>query len=292
MNQVGPIQKRLEKIMEMVNRSPMTSIGSVLTGIIGVINNPESSARDLVELVQIDPPLAAKVLATANSVLYAPRRRIAEIGQAVIYIGFEALKEIALRQKVCRLFGEGGPVNGFSRPGLWRHSVAVAMCAKMIYRREFQQRGENAYAAGLLHDIGIIVEDQLLHDVFHQIVMMSQRQSKVLTICEQAVLGFDHARIGAAVAGQWNLPEEIIVAIGCHHCPWQYTPAHRQIVATLHVADYSCAVRGIGFNIPEKDEKNAFHRSLDALDLSIDAVDLIMDDVQTQIRDMEEQGLL
>lgn len=292
MEQFCQIDKRLEQIVALVARSEITSIRSVLSGIIDVINNPRSNARDLVELIQLDPPLTAKVLTLANSAFYARRKRVAELGHAVIAIGYDAVREIVLRQKVCALFSTAGAGNGFSQTELWKHSVAVAMSAKRLFRREFQQRGENAYVAGLLHDIGLIVEDQLLHQFFDQILGLAADPAQPFAQCEQTVLGCDHAQIGAAVAAAWSLPEEISTAIGDHHHPWRAGPVHQSIAATLFVADLACSQRAIGYGRHVVEDKTAYYRTLDGLGVHRKAVELIITEVQDEIGRMAEQGLL
>lgn len=163
-------QKRLKKITNLVNQSEIASIKSIVSGVMKIISDPNSTIWDLKEIVEIDPPLAAKVLIQANSAYYSPPKKIGEIKQALIWIGFDALKELALRQKVHGIFNGNGAFEGYSTSSLWKHSVAVALITKMIYRREFRERGANAYVAGLLHDIGIIVESQFLPNDFKQVL--------------------------------------------------------------------------------------------------------------------------
>ena len=164
MQQQAENNEKLEKLIKLVNQSEISSIKSIVSGIMRIINDADSTIWDLKEVVEVDPPLTAKVLMKANSSYYAPPKRIGEIKQAVIWIGFEALKELAISQKVYGIFNGNGSFEGYSTRSLWQHSVAVALIAKMIYRREFQERGANAYVAGLLHDIGIIVESQFLQN--------------------------------------------------------------------------------------------------------------------------------
>ena len=131
-------QKKLEKLVALVNRSEISSIKSIVSGIVRIINDPQASIWDLKEMVEVDPPLAAKVLKVANSVYYSPPKKIGEIKQALIWIGFDTLKEMALSQKVAGIFNENDSIEGHSIHSLWKHCVAVALITKMIYRREFR----------------------------------------------------------------------------------------------------------------------------------------------------------
>ena len=119
-------QKKLKHIVALVNESDISSIKNVVSGIIRIMNDPRSTAKDLKEIIQIDPPLTAKILRVANSAYYATRRRISELQQAIIWIGFDALKELAFSQKVCEIFDKDESIEGYSRTLLWKHGVAVA----------------------------------------------------------------------------------------------------------------------------------------------------------------------
>jgi len=282
---------KLEKIVQMVNNSEISSVQNIVSGITKIINDPKSSAKDLKEIIQIDPPLTGKLLKLANSVYYSPRTQISEIQQAIIWVGYDTLKELALSQKVCEVFAGGTDIEGYSRILLWKHSVAVALLAKMIYRREFGRKGENIYVAGLLHDIGIIALDQFCQDDFRLILSKTKTEKQNLTKTEKEVLGFDHTEVGKAMTDSWNLPQELVEVIGYHHNPDNIAREFLRPGLTLYVADYVCQQKGFGYSdAPIQDEK-LFRRCLKRIDLTSYALDLIVEDVEQEILKMEEQGL-
>jgi putative nucleotidyltransferase with HDIG domain len=240
----------------------------------------------------VDPPLTAKVLRLANSAYFAPRITISEIDNAVMWIGFDALKELALRQKVCEVFNRGGFLDGYSRRSLWKHSVAVAMLAKAIYRREFREGGENVYAAGLLHDIGIIVLDQFMREEFLGILSESKRLRVNLRDEEERRLGYTHADIGMALAEQWNFPRDLTMTIGGHHNRALFAFDFAKMASTLYVADYLCQRRSIGYmDEPYPDEED-FRRCLRTLGVRLSALEQMADGVEEELAAMEEEGLL
>ena len=284
--------EELEEVVRMVNDSELSSIKSVVHGIVRIISDPRSNAKDLKEIIEIDPPLTGKVLRVANSTYYAPRARIGEIMQAIVYIGFDTLRDLALSQKVCDIFKKGEPFDGYSRSALWKHSVAVALFGKMIYRREFRESGENAYATGLLHGIGIIAEDQFFQEEFNEALVRSRVGNKNLSTAEEEIFGFDHARIGMAVADSWNLPQELVEAIGFHHAPDEAPPVNARLVSTVYVADHCCQREGIGFTDSPYDNNGNFQKCLDMLGIGQEALDLILTDVKQELAGMGDQGLL
>jgi len=292
MNEENKKQTKLEKIVEKVGDSDISSIKNIVTGIIKLINDPDSSAKDFKEIIQIDPPLTGKLLKLANSAYYAPQKEIFEIQEAMIWVGFNALKELAIRQKVCEVFEGDSAIEGFSRNALWKHCVAVALLGKMIYRREFGKKGENIYVAGLLHDIGIIALEQFCQKDFKQIINKTETDKKNQTEIEKELLGFDHAEMGRAIADDWGLPRELVEIIGGHHNPENISHEFVRIGSTLYVADYVCQQRHLGYqDMPFPDEER-FKRCLKKLNLTSYALDLIVTDVELEILEMEEQGLL
>ena len=291
MDQKEAKNARLEKIVTMVNKSEISSVQNVVSGITKIINDPKSSAKDLKEIIQIDPPLTGKLLKLANSVYYSPRTEISEIQQAIIWVGYEALKELALSQKVCEVFAGDTDIEGYSRNLLWKHSVAVALLGKMIYRREFGEKGENIYVAGLMHDIGIIALDQFCQDDFRLILSRRKTEKKNQTTAEKKVLGFDHAEVGKAMTDSWNLPQELVEVIGYHHNPDNIAREFLRPSLTLYVADYVCQQKCLGYGDAPVRDKELFRKCLKRLELSSYALDLITEDVEQELFKMEEQGL-
>jgi putative nucleotidyltransferase with HDIG domain len=283
--------EKVSKIIELVEQSEISSIQSVVSGVIDVINDPQSSAKDLKDIIEIDPPLTARVLKVANSAYYYSLRKISEIQHAVIWIGFDVVKEIALSQKVCEVFDHDETISGYSGISLWKHSIAVALLGKMVCRREFGERGENAYAAGLLHDIGIIVENQFLENDFIDILKNAEKEKKNLSVSEYEVLGYTHTDIGKMLTDHWSFPEELVVAIGNHHTPDKAPQEFSKFASTLYIADYLCQERGIGYSDAPFCDPGIFRRCLKRLDVKGYALDLIVKDMEQEISMMEDQGL-
>jgi putative nucleotidyltransferase with HDIG domain len=284
--------EELRHLIEQVNATSISSIGCVVTRIIAVINDPDATAKELVDIILTDPPLAANVLRLVNSAYCAPKNKIADIQQAVIFIGFEALKELALNQKVCEIFKRGVRINGYSREKLWKHSVAVALFCKMIYRKEFAQRGENAYALGLLHDLGIIIRDQFQNEMLLAALQAAAQNNLPLNDAERETSGYDHTHIGMALAENWRLPKEIVFGIGYHHDPRESQAGDTILSQVLHIANYCCQKNTIGYCDAPLEDAAAFTHCCQALKIEPHAIDLVMGEVHQKIADMEAEGLL
>ncbi len=283
--------KKIEKIIQHVDQSDISSIKSVVSGIVKIINDTSSTAKDLVDLILIDPPLTAKVLKIANSAYYSPRQKIFDIEESIIWIGFDALKELALNQKVCEIFQAEAHIEDYSRAALWKHSIAVALLGKMIFRKEFGERGENIYVAGLLHDIGIIALDQFLPIEFEQILLKSKNENKNIQISENEILGYDHTDIGQAITEHWNFPTQLIRSIQYHGNPIHVFQEYLKMTYTLYIADCLCQESGIGFCSTFIKNRKLFHTCLQKLDVKPNALKLIIAELKQEIKKMEDQGI-
>ncbi|HPG41415.1 MAG TPA: HDOD domain-containing protein [bacterium] len=284
-------EDKLENLLHKVNGSDISTIKSVVTSIIRIINDPDSTVGDIEEIIQVDPPLTARVLKVANSAYYSPQNKISEIDQAVIWLGFNALKELVLSQKVCEIFKRNDVYDGYSRPMLWRHCFAVALMGKMIYRREYGERGENAYVAGLLHDIGIIAIDQFLQQDFKRVIKLANDNSINLMQAENEVWGFTHQDVGLRITDNWGLPEEYVMAIGFHHKPDRVVEKFSKISCTLYVANYFCQSQKIGYGDEPFPDDELYKSCMKKLNLNPIALGLIAKNMQNEIRKMEEMGI-
>ncbi|MCK5207778.1 MAG: HDOD domain-containing protein [Cyclobacteriaceae bacterium] len=291
MDQQAEKYEKLANMVELVNDSEISSVRNTIIVVIKIMNDPKSTAKDLKDIIQVDPPLTARVLKLANSSYYSPPDKIAEIMKAIIWIGWDAIKELALSQKVCEIFHEDETIKGYSRTSLWKHSLAVAVFAKMIYRREFGRRGESIYAAGLLHDIGLILEDQFCHDEFKHALRKSKNEEKNLTRAEKEIFGYDHADLGNAITDSWKLPQELCVAIANHHNPDKVAHDFSRMTYTLHVADNLSQEKGFGYWDAPSGDNAVFKSSLRKLGIGYHALQLIVEDAEKEILKMEDQGL-
>lgn len=284
------IYQDIDSLVAEVVESDISSIQNVTSGIIKIMNEPRSTAADLKKLIEVDPPLTAKVLRIANSAKFFTKEPICTIERAVIWIGFENLKEITLNQKVCEIFQKADSPFGFSRMALWKHCVAVAMLCKMIFRRELGKPGENIYAAGLLHDIGIIAEDQFLEAPFTE-VLKRAATGEPFKDAERAIFGFDHSDVGGRIALQWKIPPDTAEAILKHHNPLSVTPGFEESAFTLHVADCLCTANGIGYSRRSPLDAETCQKCLNALGIKRHAVEMIADDMLREFAAMEKEDV-
>jgi putative nucleotidyltransferase with HDIG domain len=292
-----PKRKRpatVESLVAKARYSELASIGSVVNKLLEIIRNPSSSAMQLKGIIEVDPPLSAKILRRANSAYYGVKRNVTSIQEAIVFIGFNTVKELALNLKVGTIFSKSKQVHNYSRQKLWKHSLAVAMCCKNIYRREFREQGEDIYSSALLHDIGIMVEEEFAPDDFTQIAESMEQSGEAIQDIEKGLLGFDHPLLAQKLIEAWNMPEELAKTIAYHHRPKAVDPQFIKPAMTIFVSDYITKKNNLG--IGEGDEglppETEFMDCLDALKISSDSIEIIIEDVVEEIENLERNGEL
>jgi putative nucleotidyltransferase with HDIG domain len=197
---------------------------------------PTTSAGDLAALVERDMSLATRVLRLVNSSFFGIRREVTSIQHAIMILGTAQLRSVVLSGAVSEMFDRNGSVGSFNRAEFWRHSVATAAASRSIAEKVKVVNPEIAFTAGLIHDMGKVVEDRYLHQDFVTIIGMLDEPHMTMNIAETTVLGVSHAEIGHHLAIYWNLPELLREAVGYHHKP-QDAPDNPAIAALVASAD-------------------------------------------------------
>lgn len=238
--------KKAPPTLEMVVRriDDISTLPTIAMRVIEVANDPDSGAADLKQAIEADASLAARVLRCVNSSAYATRTKITNLQHAIAYLGQKQIRNLALTASVSRLFKDERSVGPYRRSGLWRHLVSVGICARLIAMRRKLYNFEDMFLAGLLHDIGIVFEDQHVHQSFYE-VMRHLEPAKTLATVEVDNLGFAHTVLGARVAEAWNFPGAITDAIRHHHASADYRGDHADIVQCVEVANLLCTLKGI-----------------------------------------------
>jgi putative nucleotidyltransferase with HDIG domain len=210
------------------------------------IRNPESNASDLAAVLSKDQVLSAHILRWANSALYGMESRIATVQQAIVVLGMTTIQELILAQSVSDRLLQPFPGYELNRGDLWHHAVGTAIGAKLISKEQGLKVDEEAYFAGLLCDIGKMVFEKLLRQTDTSRPEWSHHPFQEM---ERITFGIDHAMFGAEMGRRWQLPDNLVAAIGHHHNPEAAPAAHQILVSAVHVADAAMMMLGIGIGI-------------------------------------------
>jgi putative nucleotidyltransferase with HDIG domain len=233
------------EIISQVKELPM--VPETARKMVTLLHQSDTHRDELIQTLRCDNVLTAKLLRVCNSVHTGLKSPVASIDQAVLLLG-----DNTIYRMVCAI-GFGGAM-GFSLPGqtveangLWGHSLSAGMGAE--YLTEVESYGDflpsMAFTAGLLHDIGKLILNQILTPKSRtEIRALISQDSLSRVAAEKTLLGADHAEIGACLLQKWALPEIIIEAVANHHAPVVQPVV--QLSAVVYLADFASHLSGGG----------------------------------------------
>lgn len=217
--------------------SDVKTLPHVAIRVAQLANDESSTMQDFEEIIKLDPILIARLLKLVNSPYFGLGQKVESIAKAVVYTGMKQLRNMVAVEGLRNLYGDEKGDDVFSREKLWLHSATVAILCEMIAKRIFGLDGEDAFLAGIIHDIGLIAEDQVAGDLLRQACMEYKNGGKSLEECEKEVIGVSHSEVGSVLARDWKLPDEVLKAIRCHHDNQKEHPAS-SIMSILQLAEY------------------------------------------------------
>jgi putative nucleotidyltransferase with HDIG domain len=249
-----------------------------------------SSVADLVPLIQKDQSLTAKVLSVANSAALAAREPISTLDRAVVRLGFTAVRSIALAVKMVECFGpaaHGRGRDGFDRLAFWKHALAVACAARKLAAaaKALNVHPDEAFVAGLLHDLGKVALDSVFPKTYERVVVQVNQARGDIADFERTLLGIDHTVAGRHVAERWGLPRHLQEVIWLHHLSPDGLPssvASPQLIALVQLADTLAREQRIGYS-----GNHAFYESAaelaEQIGLSADAANAVARELVSEV---------
>lgn len=221
----------------------------ILNRLIASLASEDVSFSKIADLIEKDTALAGNILKLVNSALYSLAGTVNSIRHAVSLLGITKLRNAALSMSVARMWNQVKTPPGWSTANFNQHSVGVAILADLLAQNLPVDYAEGAFAAGLFHDLGLLLVAIGLHDEYKQISLLCQREKKWTNEYEIQILGMTHAELSAEALVQWNLPEPIQTAVRYHLDPDQDPTALKEgqlsLSRVLSVADTYVKSKGI-----------------------------------------------
>ncbi|MDC1067527.1 HDOD domain-containing protein [Candidatus Kapabacteria bacterium] len=204
------IERRLNNITDL----PV--VPAHLGQILKSLDNPNIRAKKLAEQIETDQSLTTKILKAANSPYYGSAGRISTIELAIVIMGLNTIKEIIIGMVVRKFFNKV-PSYLFDVKLFWNYSIYCGSASRLIARKiGFKKAGE-AFVAGLMHDLGILIIIQYFSHEFSEINSLVQSGKYTMRKAEQLVIGADHCELGSWLANKWSLPAPLVNSIKYHH---------------------------------------------------------------------------
>jgi HD-like signal output (HDOD) protein len=192
----------------------LSTLPQTMSEVLRLAKDERSSAGDMAEVIMRDPTLTTDVLRIVNSPFFGATRKVGSVTQAVMAIGIREVTAVALSASVYRMTADWQ--SSLERKRFWRHSLEVAIAARMIAEYIRYPHTEEAFVAGLLHDFGMLALEKAFPLQAGTIWQQAAREGHVVEL-EEREWGANHALVGQFLLGQWFLPEPICAAVGGHH---------------------------------------------------------------------------
>jgi HD-like signal output (HDOD) protein len=205
--------------------------------IINIASNPDASVKTLEKAISTEPTLSLKVLKLVNSAYYGLPKKVTKISEAVMILGFKTVRNLALSLFTYSSLNRG--TSKINKKMLWKHFMSTAIISEVIAKNIGYPEQEEAFMAGLLHDVGKIVLDIAFPEYLTMIVNKS-RESKINLYKLEKMLEVEtHNEIGSYLIEKWQLPELYQIVSKFHDEPEENTsPGFNSIVFIVHLSNY------------------------------------------------------
>lgn len=181
----------------------------VVFKILELTGTDDSSAAQLERVIVVDPGFSARVLGQSNSAYYALPKPVRSIREAVVFLGFKAVRQMAMTVGVYDLFIGKNDKESLRRRSWWRHSLDSAVCARLLAERIRSVNPDEAYTCGLLHWIGKTLLDRYDPEQYERVQnVVNEGAPDVLA--ERAVFGCDHVAVAVGAAAKWGFPDTLV----------------------------------------------------------------------------------
>jgi len=231
-----------KKIIKKVNDLP--PMPKVLFKARQVLSDPNSSFKDISNIIETDQAIAAKILKVANSAYYGLSGMVSSIHQASVVLGYQTLEQVITMVSSSSLLGQQLRGYGLQAGSLWKHSLATAIASRLIAKMRAPSLENDAFSVGLIHDVGKLALDPHVLSKRGEIEAFLRDQSPSFLEAERSVLGFDHTEIAQDLCQKWKLPENQAEAMRYHHHPEESNG--NQLAHIVHLANYIAIQAGFG----------------------------------------------
>jgi len=227
----------------------LATLPEVTTRIIATVEDPNSSASKLHKIIAHDPALVSRILKVVNSAFYGLPGQIGSVERAIVLLGLNAVKNIAVAASLGQLFRGVKLSDKFTARDLWTHCIAVGVASRELAKAMKFPFADEAFLSGLIHDIGILVELQTWPEQLRTVCNTVVKQGANFCETEQMILGVDHQTLGKALADHWKFPQTCQQVALHHHNPAAAAVEMRPLVTIVHAADIIACRAEKGFNL-------------------------------------------
>ena len=231
---------KIKQIQTYISKMP--SLSTTVTKVLEICNHPNTSPGDLNKVISLDPVLTGKVLRLINSAYYSLPNQVASLTRAIIMLGLNTVKNLALSTAILENLGSSNLSKGLSMDEFWTHSICVGVTAKSIAAAlgvPVTLRDEY-FLTGLLHDLGKIPLNNRFPEVYMKSLEFTNVKQLPLYKTEEIVLGINHTEVGHMIAEKWQLNDSMKESLYFHHNP-EEAKEENQLMVTIIALANACA---------------------------------------------------
>jgi len=276
-----------ENLSELVNSvEEIVSFPEVYLRVNQLLEDAESTATQISEVISQDPGLTAQLLRMANSPIYGLSKEVDTVVRAVNIIGTKRLRYLVLATTSLKVF-EGIPNDLISMDDFWLHSLYCGLAAKALADDIKGMQPDALFVAGQLHDIGQLLMYSRLPDLAREAVLRSieEPDEPELYLSERDVIGFDHAQLGAQLARDWHWPAMLVATIGWHHEP-EKADEFEQETAVVHIANSLAVLAELNTSDVDETDAPRIHPSAwKTIGVSEDVIPEVLESIRGQFEE-------
>ncbi len=256
--------KQLQNIIMTTRDLP--AMPHVASKVLELSSDPNTSAKQLQQVISDDQAMTGRILKIANSAMYSCSRKVKTLTEAIVMLGFNSIRSLVVTSAARNLYNTRKSRTGLKERLLWEHSIGTAFAARILASEKSPGLAEEAFLSGLMHDIGKLVLNLRVPEHFDEIVQVVYNENRPFHITETELLGYDHTHVGALLVNKWKLSPVLEYVILNHHNPDSMT-AENPLLLYLDLANKLCKKLGIGFiDDPDLDIMNCRANQLLQLD--------------------------
>jgi HD-like signal output (HDOD) protein len=264
----------------IANLGDLPPLPQVASQVLRISADPDASAEDLRKVISMDQALTSQILKISNSAMFGMVREVTTLTQAIMTLGFSTIKSVVIASSAKNLYHRG--TVGLQERLIWEHALVSAIASRAFAKSLRFARVEEAFIGGLMHDIGKSVLGVKFPERYSTLLRTVYNEKGNSLQLELDTFGFDHAMVGEALVGQWNLATSLQSAVRWHHDPIQSEGDHQTLAAIVALANQLTLEEKIGIGDPVH-LQDATQQAMEILKLGPEALDGIKESVRSAI---------
>lgn len=276
-------EQRFKLVQRYIDKMP--SLSTTVTKVLEICNKPNTSPNDLNRVISLDPVLTGQVLKLINSAYYSLPNQITSLTRAIIMLGLNTVKNLALSTAVLGTVGRAESFQCLSMDLFWTHSICVGVTAKALAARKGVAvlMREEYFVAGLLHDLGKIPLNKAFSKEYQQALDLAKLEYGELHQAENKIMGLDHAMVGKMIAEKWQLNDTLIDLLGYHHDPGEGSKKNQDLKAIVALANMYANLYDIGYAGNRFPNAAGLKEAMDMAGMSWGDISSLQETVDTEI---------